>query len=138
MQSLNMRFEHIGYAVKSITKAREFFELLGFTAVSEEITDEVQKSKIQFLSNGNLTIELIEPLSKDSPTVNILKKIGPTPYHLCFSTEEFESVYEKLKRSSILIMKRVPAKAFQGKEVAFFYNKEIGLLEVLDGGGNSK
>ncbi|WP_448375908.1 VOC family protein [Fervidobacterium sp.] len=133
---LNMKVDHIGYAVKSISKAREFLELLGFCVLSEEVIDELQNSKIQFMTNGQTIIELIEPINENSPIVNLLRKVGSTPYHFCFSTHEFDTVFEELKKKAVLIFDQVPAKAFDGKRIAFFYSKEIGLFEILERGGN--
>jgi len=128
-----MRVDHIGYAVRSISSARAFLELLGFSVASEEILDEAQRSRIQFLTSGGLKVELIEPISDDSPTVQILRRLGPLPYHLCFVSEDFDGTLERLKARAILVVDGVPAKAFGGRRVAFFYSKEIGLFEVLEG-----
>jgi len=131
---LNTMVDHIGYAVKSLGKAREFLKLLGFSVSSVEVIDELQNSRIQFMTNGQTKIELIEPINENAPIVNLLRKVGSTPYHFCFSTDEFDTVFEELKKKAVLIVDQVPAKAFDGKRIAFFYNKEIGLFEILEKG----
>jgi len=120
MQKLSMKVDHIGYAVRSIAKAREFFELLGFYATSGEVIDITQKSRILFLTDDNTRIELIEPISEDSPTVKLLSRIGPTPYHLCFTTKCFDRTFDEMKDKAIVIMDKMPAQAFEGRRVAFF------------------
>ena len=128
-----MKLHHIGYAVKNVEKDKEQFLNLGFEKVSDVIIDDSRKIKIIFVKKDACLIELIEPISEDSPTYNILKKNGNSPYHICFITDDLEKEIKHLKSESYLnVAKASPAIAFNNNLVVFMYKKEIGLIEILE------
>lgn len=129
-----LQTHHIGWAVRSIEKARVHFQNLGFIQIGESIIDQNRKVKIAFLRNGNLSIEIIEPLCEDSPITNLLEKSGPSPYHVCFivTNESPKELTTQFKTKGFIpLSASEPAPAIDGKEVQFFYSKEIGLIEII-------
>lgn len=129
-----MKFHHVGIAVQNINDAIQTYKVLGFSTVSDIIIDPIQKVQLCFLDKDESpTLELVAPFSSESPVTNILAKSGPTPYHNCFEVEDLtESVaYLKLwgfRRLSPI----VPAIAFGNRKICFLYNKEVGLIELLE------
>jgi len=127
-----MKIEHIGYAVRSIEKALKEFEKFGYEKITEVIVDEIQRVKICFIQKDGVKIELIEPIDEQSPINGILKKVGPTAYHVCYTVENFEERVSKLEKEYITLVKPVKASAFNGKKIAFFYSGEIGVFEIVE------
>lgn len=128
-----MKIHHIGYAVKNIEEAIKNFKDLGYKTLGILEADEKRKVKIQFMQNDNYTIELISPSGEDSPIKNILTKIGNTPYHFCYEVENIERTIQMLKRKKYLLVENIsPAKAINNQKVAFLFNNEIGLIELLE------
>lgn len=69
-----MKIDYIGYCVKSIPKAKQQFELLGYE-FSDTINDTARNVEIAFGINGNYKIELVAPKSSaSSPVDGLLKK----------------------------------------------------------------
>ena len=65
-----LRFDHIGYAVKSIQNYLEEFYVPLFepASVGPIVTDLEQRVRVAFVTlDGGEQIELIEPLGEDSP-----------------------------------------------------------------------
>ena len=127
-----MKVHHIGYAVNSIESAFEQFKLLGFTKESFQI-DESRKVSIAFIRNGDTLVELIEPCGEGSPVEELLKKSGPAPYHICYCAECIDDVLPELKKAGwAVISKKAEAPAISGAPVVFLYNKEAGLIELVE------
>lgn len=127
-----MRLHHIGYAVPSLAKAKEVFACLGFHAVST-CQDDGRGINIMFIAdNENSCIELIEPFSEKNPIKNLLKKCGPVPYHLCFTSRQSpQDVADSLCAKGFSILKAAEFAPALGGDVMFFYSPIVGIIEVF-------
>jgi len=127
-----MKVHHVGYAVKSIEDARKEFELLGFRCESETVLDNIRKVRILFMTNDTCRIELIEPNESDNPIESILKKVGSSPYHICYESEDIENDARLLKEKGFRVISDVSeAPALGNKNVCFLYSKDIGIIELV-------
>lgn len=128
-----MKIHHIGYAVSNIQQSIEQFQKLGFRVEKQIVKDEKRKVEIAFMSSGNYLVELLCPLSEDSPVTNYLNKVGNTPYHFCYETDNIDNAIASLRKERyILVEKPSKATAIDGQRVAFLYNPKYGLLELLE------
>lgn len=127
-----MKVHHIGYAVKSIESAKEKFLELGYMEEGETIQDTIRNVSILFLTNGSNRVELVAPLQGNTPIDMVLKKNGPYPYHICYIAEHYEQEIAKLSSGWMLIEPLKEAPALNGKRVAFWFHKDIGLLEIME------
>ena len=129
-----MKVHHIGYAVRDIENALEGFYQLGFVLESRN-ADESRRVCIAFLRNGETLVELVAPDDSDlpSPIDEVLKKVGPSPYHICYIVEDIDNQCKSLKKEgwSILI-KRSPAPAIDNAPVAFLFRKSVGIIELVE------
>lgn len=134
----SMTIDHVGYAVKQIKKSIEFLQAIGF--VFEEPVDDTDRNiKVCFGRKGAYCIELVSPLdgSSPSPVDTYLKKIGCTPYHFCYRSDNMDEDIEHLKGLGYkLIHKPKIATAFsvpgREKRVAFLWSRPTGLIEIVD------
>ena len=70
------RLDHIGIAVRSLDDALPIYLALGLAVTHrEEVAG--QKVRTAFLPAGDSSIELLEPLSEDSPIAGFLARRGP-------------------------------------------------------------
>ena len=111
-----MTIDHIGYAVKDIGKAKKPLETLGY--VFEETVEDLDRNiYLTFGEMDGYRVELVAPISEDSPVDMHLTKIGPTPYHICYKSTNIEKDIEvlplqlqfyllPLKRLSSMMLKR--------------------------------
>ncbi len=133
MKNSDIKLHHIGYAVNDIGKSAAEFEVLGFKKESEVVEDKIRKVNILLIKKDNVLIELVSPLTKDSPVYTILSKIGSTSYHLCFSTGDIIKSVERLKKNKYLVLEKPnPALAFNGNLVSFLYHPQVGLIELVE------
>lgn len=137
-----MVVHHIGYAVKDLEAGIAAFEQLGYTAGG--ITqDEARRVRICFLKSQvpppretlqSVTVELIAPDGTSSPVDGVLKKMGATPYHICYSTPNLEEAISALTEdgSYMLVSPPAPAPAIGGCCVAFLWSRAAGLIELVE------
>lgn len=128
----NMKIHHIGYAVNDISIAIKEFEKMGYS-FSEIIRDDSRGVVISFGSNGPYCIELIAPGTDKSPVNNILGKIGPCPYHICYEIENIDEALGELRGKGYIQVSSIsPAPAIENKKAVFLNNLTTGLIELLE------
>ncbi len=117
------KFEHVGLVVSSINEAIKNIDTT---------TDSTQKVSVAFVSINGVKIELIEPLTSDSPVIQSLKK-GQKLLHICFKTPDIEASIKEARNYGIhCIAKPIPAKAFDNNKIAWLYSSIYGLFELLE------
>ena len=127
-----MKVHHIGYAVKDIEKAILDFEFLGYN-FNKIVYDELRGIKIVFGYNKPYCVELISPLTEKNPINKILKVSGAQPYHICYEVSNLEYEINNLRKNKwIVVQKSTIAIAIENRNVVFLYNKNIGLIELVE------
>ncbi len=129
----SFRFHHIGYAVFSLDATAAIYEKAGYRR-SETIFDPLQNVNICWLTKeGFPTVELLAPVDEMSPVNGTLKKSGVSPYHCCYVVERIEDAVAELKRQKYIVVKKAAeAVAFNGSRVCFLFNKDVGLIELVE------
>ena len=129
----NINFHHIGILTGSIKDSLTAYEDAGYKA-NDIIYDPIQDVHICFVERTNEPlIELIEPASEKSRVAATLRLKGPGPYHTCYETNNLaESVQHLKKKHFLQISKPEKAVALDNRLICFLYNKEIGLIELVE------
>jgi len=128
-----VKIHHIGYLVKKIDKAKLSFEKLGFVCEGETVYDDIRDIDILFMVNEGYRIELVSPKSDKSVVKDLLKKIGVSPYHLCYYSDDMEKDMETLRNSGFVpVGEPAPAPALGGKRVAFMFSGNSGMIELYE------
>jgi methylmalonyl-CoA/ethylmalonyl-CoA epimerase len=128
-----LKVHHVGYIVNDIDSSLGDFRALGFEPVGDRCIDEQRNIRIQFLKNAEYSIELVSPLNESSPVGGILKKVGATPYHLCYETAELDQKTAELKANGfVIIAEALEAPAINEKKVVFLFKKSIGIVEIVE------
>lgn len=127
------KFHHIGVAVNSIDATAAIYEGGGYR-MSDIIFDPIQNVNICWLTRkGFPTVELLAPVDGTSPVCKTLEKNGVTPYHTCYTVENIDEAAKKLRKDRyVMVSKPAEAVAFKGSRVAFFFNKAVGLIELVE------
>lgn len=130
------RLHHVGIVVNDIRKTAQLYgRLLGLALVTDIVVDETQRVKVAFLDVGNgVTLELVEPLTSDSPVAKFLNRGGGL-HHLCYEVDDIDRAVEAASvQGAIVICKPVPATAFDGRRIAFVYAPDKSLVEFVEKG----
>ena len=111
--------DHIGIAVRSI-EAAKIYRALGLTVDHVEVVD-TQKVKTAFLSVGDSNLELLEPVSADSPVGKFIEKRGEGIHHICFRVDRIEDHLDRLKQEGYRLINETPVPGAHGCRVAFLH-----------------
>ena len=90
------QIDHLGIAVKSLAKAKQFYETLGMQVMPEE-TVEAEKVRLAMVPMDGSRIELLEPTDGDSPIGRFLEKRGEGLHHVAIQVEDIAGTVERLK-----------------------------------------
>lgn len=128
-----LTFHHIGIACRDIAKTQAFYLQMGYTALPI-VEDPLQHVRISFLEkDGAPRLELLEPLDEHSPVARTLATTGVTPYHMCYEVQDIEAAVAELRGQRFLLVNGpVPACAMNNKRIAFLYQKNTGLIELVE------
>jgi methylmalonyl-CoA/ethylmalonyl-CoA epimerase len=111
--------DHIGIAVRSLDAAK-IYEALGLRIDHLE-TVESQGVRTAFLSVGDSNLELLEPLSDDSPVGRFLAKRGEGIHHICLRVSNLDDTLAQLKAKGFRLINDAPVPGAQGCRVAFLH-----------------
>ena len=133
----SFKFHHIGVAVKDIDATAPIYEQ-GCYKRSASIFDPIQNVNICWLTKeGMPTVELLAPVDETSPVNKTLEKNGVTPYHTCYVVENIEEAVAQLRKQKyVMVSKPAEAVAFCGSRVCFLFNKNVGLIELVEAPAN--
>jgi LAO/AO transport system kinase len=130
-----MKISHLGLAVSSVDGGGAFWDLLGLL---EEHREEVTSQKVitSFRPVGASALELLEPMSPDSPIAKFLEKKGPGIHHLCLEVPDVAAALAKLKAAGVRLVNETPFEGAHGCLVAFIHPASTGgvLLELSQPG----
>lgn len=128
-----MEIHHVGYLVKNILKAMNSFTVLGFEVISDQTRDEYRGVDIVFMQNGGYVIELVSPYRDDSVVSAMIKRIGNTPYHICYAVDDIEQSAAFLRTKGYAsIDPPTAAPAIDSRRVCFLAHPKIGLIELVE------
>lgn len=124
--------EHIGIAVKSIKRAKEFFKKMKLEFSEEEIV-EAEKVKVSVCDIKGVKIELLEPLSEDSPIYNFVQKGGGI-HHIGFKIKNIDNFCEEALNKGINLLYEKSKETRKGRKINFCFIKDFSrvLFEFIE------
>ena len=128
-----MKVDHIGIATRQIDEALGLWrDALGLQVDSTEEVIE-QGVRVVMLSIGESHIELLEPLSQDSPVGKFLDKRGPGIHHLAVRVKDIRASLARLKEKGTRLIDESPRTGAGGCLVAFVHPAAANgvLLELV-------
>lgn len=134
---MSMKLHHIGKVVKDLEEAIQYHrDTFGHEVIGEPTVDPVQKVKVALLDIGygeNATIELIQPMSEDSPVQKFLKKSGGGLHHLSYHVDNIQQAVEEFRKKGALILGDiVPGKGHNDKSTVWLYTRSRELVEFVE------
>lgn len=135
MSKAPFRIDHIGIAVRSIDdKLKLYRDVVGLEYKGGETLAE-QGVKVAFFGIGESNIELLEPLSAESPVGKFIETRGEGIHHIALAVEGIEGVIESYMTAGVRMVDEKPRTGAHGKKIAFLHPKSTGgpLIEVCEG-----
>ncbi len=131
---MQKEMNHIGIAVRSISKALPLYEgIFGMVNEGEEIV-ESQGVKVVFLSAGNTRVELLEPLHEKSAVAKFIEKRGEGIHHIALEVDDIKERINELKNNGLQMIDEEPRPGAHHTQVAFIHPKSVQgvLVEILE------
>lgn len=130
----DLKYHHLGKVVNDIPKQYAFYRKLGFKILSgfeKKKSDKKQNVRVGVVKNGSILIELLEPIGKNSPVSNFLKKT-PGFHHICYQTKDLKKSIDKFKKSfGFRQITPVTDSVWDGRQVVFFINSTMEIIELI-------
>jgi len=131
-----MRLHHVGIVTDDLESAvQRHKDLFNLHPVTEIVRDPIQKVEVVLLStpgNEGVTIELIAPLTRDSPVSSFLSK-GTGLYHVCFEVDDIDKALANArKHGAIIVSKPTEARLYEGRRISFLYTRDKYLVEFVE------
>lgn len=126
------KINHIGIAVKSLEESIPFYrDNLGMAfAGIEEVAE--QKVRVAMLQVGESKIELLEPMSEDSPVARFIEKNGVGIHHIAYEVVDIEAAIVALLAAGTRMIDEKPRHGAHGTRIAFIHPKSSnGVLTEL-------
>ncbi|MFO7841836.1 MAG: methylmalonyl-CoA epimerase [Fidelibacterota bacterium] len=126
------KISHIGVAVESIEEQIPFYrDVLGLEFAGTERVED-QKVKIAFFNVGDTRIELLEPVSGESPVAAFIAKRGQGIHHIAYRVDDCASSLEKMEKEGLRLIDKEPRTGAGGDKIAFLHPKStFGILTEL-------
>lgn len=128
-----MKIHHIGIATTQIDSAYPIWrDLLGLQIDHREEVP-AQKVRVCMLPIGESQLELLEPMSADSPISRFLEKRGGGIHHLAVAVSDIHGALDHLKQKGVKLIDEEPRPGAGGCLVAFIHPSSTGgvLLELV-------
>jgi methylmalonyl-CoA/ethylmalonyl-CoA epimerase len=130
--------DHVAIAVKpgELEAQTDNYKRLGFTEIHREDVlggDQVREVLLRVGDGPNL-IQLLEPLSPDSPVQKLIERNGGRGgfAHVAFRVSDIQKAFDDMKAKGFNIIDHGPRKGSRGTTVFFVHPKAFGfLLEVV-------
>lgn len=126
------KIDHIGIAVSSLDESLPFYVnqlKLCLDGIEEVASEQV---KVAFLTIGKTRLELLEPLSEESPIARFIEKRGEGIHHIALGVKDIEGRLKELKENGIRLLNEEAKDGAEGAKVAFIHPKAAhGVLYEL-------
>lgn len=127
------RIDHVGIAVEDLDSSIELWgQTMQMTLVHREVVEE-QGVEAALLDVGEGHVELLAPLSPDTPVGKFLHRRGPGLHHVAYQVADIERTLSALTASGMPLIDQRPRIGIRESKVAFLHPKGTGgvLTEIV-------
>jgi len=133
------KIDHIAIAVKDLeAEIARYRDVLGLEFLGKEVVPE-QKVTVAFFKVGDVFIELLEPLSADSPVSAFIEKKGGGLHHIALEVDDLQAAIRRLQEKEVHMLDREPRIGAHNARIAFAHPKSFSgvLFEMKQRGDAS-
>ena len=123
--------DHVGIAVRRLDAALVTYRSMGLAPESIEALVS-QGVRAAFLPAGDVSIELLEPLTPDGVIARFLERRGEGLHHVAFRVPDIRGELERLREAGMRLVDEEPRVGARGRLVAFVHPSSVhGVLVEL-------
>ncbi len=126
------KLNHIAVAVRDLDASVQIYRLLGLRVGEREVIEE-QGVELQLLTAGDTRIELVQPLSDNSPVGKFISKRGEGLHHLAFDVDDIKDTLQQCEAKGIKGLSSEPKIGAEGNLILFLDPRTTGgvLIELV-------
>jgi methylmalonyl-CoA epimerase len=123
--------DHVAVVVADLAQGEQTYAKLGFEALYRERIEE-QGVDIVGMRAGESVIELLQPLSDNSPLQRFLGNQRSKLHHLAYRVTDLEAELARLKVAGVPLIDEKPRRGAHGNLIAFIHPSYSGgtLIEL--------
>ena len=127
------RVDHIGVAVDDLDAAIALHERTYEMALVHREVIEEQGVEAVLLDVGEGHVELLRPLSEESPVGRFLARRGPGLHHVAYQVDDVQATLTALRERGLRLIDEQPRTGIRGTRVAFLHPSSSGgvLTEIV-------
>ncbi|MBV9793763.1 MAG: methylmalonyl-CoA epimerase [Actinobacteria bacterium] len=142
------RIDHVGIACRDLTEAvARYCSVFGLTVASREVNEEQGVREAMLLvatgadealgaggGPGGSYIQLLEPLSPDSPVGKFMARRGEGIHHIGYAVTDVRSALAEVAGSGVRLIDERPRHGSLGASIAFLHPADLGgvLTELVE------
>lgn len=128
--------DHIGIAVPDLDAAIAFYrDTYGMEMLHEERNDEQGvREAMMAVGHSGSCIQLLAPLSPESPIGKFLARSGPGIQQMAYRVEDIDGVCTTLRERGVRLLYDIPKRGTSNSRVNFIHPKDAGgiLVELVE------
>ncbi|MCF7922267.1 MAG: methylmalonyl-CoA epimerase [Candidatus Marinimicrobia bacterium] len=128
------KVSHIAVAASDTQQAKVLYQdILGLNFSGSESVEQ-EGVTTHFYDAGESSIELLEPLSVETPVGRFLEKRGPGLHHIALEVEGLDDYVLKLREAGIALLSDEPQMGAHDMRIIFIHPKSAGgvLIELCE------
>lgn len=125
-----MIFHHEGIVTKDIEQETKIYKTMGFE-IESDFEDPIQNVRGRFMKKDGFRVELLEPLSDQSPLSSYLSR-GIKIYHHAFETNNIKNTIDYLIKEGFLLIGNPEQSVAFGGKIAFLLSPTSLLVELIE------
>ncbi|MDR2986732.1 MAG: methylmalonyl-CoA epimerase [Nocardiopsaceae bacterium] len=125
------RIDHVGIACRDLAATTEFYEAtFGLTVVSRETNSEQGVREAMLVvgdaSPGTSYVQLLEPLSPDTPVGRFLERRGEGIHHVGYGVADIGAALASIGATGVRLLDSRPRHGSMGASIAFLHPADVG------------
>ena len=100
---MSFSLDHLGIAVKSLTRAKGIYEKLGLVLSAEEVVPR-EKVRVVMVEIGETRLELLEPTADDSVIAKFIARRGEGLHHISLRVPDLMAAVNKLRAEGVRLV----------------------------------
>jgi methylmalonyl-CoA/ethylmalonyl-CoA epimerase len=128
------RIDHVGVAVRNLEEAIGWYETTyGLTVTSRETNESQGVHEAMLVVKapdpgelGGSYVQLLEPLSDDTPVGKFLVRNGPGVHHIGYGVVDVTSALARIADTGVRLVDERPRHGSMGASIAFLHPKDTG------------
>jgi methylmalonyl-CoA/ethylmalonyl-CoA epimerase len=139
------RIDHVGIACHDLAAKIAFYEsVFDLTVVSREVNEEqgVREAMLRVAAapGGSSWIQLLEPLSPDTPVGRFLARRGEGVHHIGYGVADITAALAAIGARGVRLLDQRPRHGSMGAAIAFLHPADVGgvLTELVQARGSAQ